>query len=81
MKCRLDMWRGIHRDECSDRINQFINTIDHGALLSFPSGLRKTQSCTVSPKFSVGTNNLVWKIQLEDGVEWIARLLMPPMPV
>ncbi|KAL8627720.1 hypothetical protein Q9189_006587 [Teloschistes chrysophthalmus] len=34
----------------------------------------------MSREFSVGTSKLVRQIQFIDGVEWIARLRMPPMP-
>lgn len=67
-------------EEYSDRINQFIDKIDEGALVTFASGLRENRSCNISREFSVGSFHLVRKIQFDDGVEWIARLRMPPMP-
>ncbi|KAI1144937.1 hypothetical protein F4825DRAFT_458021 [Nemania diffusa] len=66
--------------EYTERINQFIDKINEKALISYASLLRGNQLCTVSPQFSVGSFNLVRKIQFEDGVEWIVRLRMPPIP-
>ncbi|GAB1311967.1 hypothetical protein MFIFM68171_02177 [Madurella fahalii] len=65
--------------EYADRIDQFIDKINKNALLSYASLLRGNQPCTLSSEFSVGHFNLVRKIQFDDGVEWIARLRMPPM--
>ncbi|OAA56859.1 Protein kinase-like domain protein [Cordyceps fumosorosea ARSEF 2679] len=65
--------------EYAVRIKQFINKIDEKALLSYASSLRGEQPCTISPEFSVGSFNLVHKIQFNDGVEWVARLQMPPI--
>lgn len=65
--------------EYSVRINQFIDKINEKALLSYASLLRGGQPCTLSPEFSVGSFNLVRKIQFDDGVEWVVRLRMPPM--
>lgn len=75
-------WTGAeeYEDEYSERINQFIESINKEALVDFASSLRHNQPCTLSDKFSVGSFNLVRKIQFNDGVEWVARLRMPPMP-
>lgn len=69
-----------YEGEYTERINQFIDKINKNALLSYASSLRGNQPCTISPEFSVGSFNLVRKIQFDDGVEWIVRLRMPPMP-
>lgn len=57
----------------------FISHIDNKALLSYTSSLRDGQLCTLSPKFSVESFNFVRKVAFGDGVEWIARLRMPPI--
>jgi hypothetical protein len=49
-------------------------------MLAYASALRENRPCTISREFSVGSFNLVHKIQFDGGVEWIARLRMPPMP-
>lgn len=66
--------------EYSERINHFIDKVDQDALVAYVSALRGHRSCTISREFSVGSFNLVRKIQFDDGLEWIARLRMPPMP-
>ncbi|EGX92905.1 Protein kinase-like domain [Cordyceps militaris CM01] len=66
--------------EYTMRINRFIDTVNEKALLSHASLLRGEQPCTLSREFSVGHFNLVRKIQFDDGVEWVVRLRMPPMP-
>lgn len=66
--------------EYAERINQFMDKINKESLISYASSLRGNQPCSLSPKFSVGSFNLVRKIQFDDGVEWAARLRMPPMP-
>ena len=75
-------WTNVeeHEGEYADRINQFTAQINNKALLSYVSSLWDNQPCTISPEFSVGNFNLVRKIQFDDGVEWIIRLRMPPMP-
>ncbi|KAM3548685.1 hypothetical protein MY1884_009073 [Beauveria asiatica] len=65
--------------EYAVRINQFMDKINEKALLSYASLLRGGELCTLSPEFSVGSFNLVRKIQFDDGVEWVVRLRMPPM--
>lgn len=65
--------------EYAARINRFTNRIDEKALLSYASSLHGDRPCTLSPEFSVGSFNLVRKIQFDDGVEWIVRLRMPPI--
>ncbi|KAI1772352.1 hypothetical protein F4818DRAFT_453963 [Hypoxylon cercidicola] len=60
------------------RIRQFNAAVNLEALQAFASELR-SQPCIVSPGFSVGQHNLVRKITFRDGVNWIARLKMPPM--
>ncbi|KAK3377280.1 hypothetical protein B0T24DRAFT_620845 [Lasiosphaeria ovina] len=65
--------------EYADRINQFTGQVSEKALLSYASSLRGNQPCTISSEFSVGNFNLVRKIRFDDGVEWIARLRMPPI--
>ena len=67
-------------DEYADRINRFNDKINKKALVSYASSLRGNQPCTISSEFSVGSFNLVRKIQFDDGVEWIVRFRMPPMP-
>ena len=69
-----------YKDEYSSRIHQFSKHINKEALVDFASSLRDHQPCTLSDKFSVGNFNLVLKIEFADGVEWVARLRMPPMP-
>ena len=75
-------WRGgdEYEDEYSERIDQFIDSISKEALVDFASSLRDNRPCMLSEEFSVGNFNLVRKIQFNDGVEWIARLRMPPAP-
>lgn len=76
-------WKGVgdYGEEYAERIHKFIDKIDNKALESYASSLRGNQPCKISAEFSVGNFHLVRKIQFHDGVEWIVRLLMPPMPV
>ncbi|KAK9438138.1 Protein kinase-like protein [Metarhizium brunneum] len=76
-------WKGVgdYGEEYAERIHKFIDKIDNKALESYASSLRGNQPCKISTEFSVGNFNLVRKIQFHDGVEWIVRLLMPPLPV
>jgi len=75
-------WTGGRKygGEYSERIGQFIDKVNQEALLAYASMLRGNRPCTISHEFSVGNFNLVRKIQFDDGVEWIARLRMPPTP-
>lgn len=75
-------WTGgeEYAGEYSERINQFTDQINQKALLGYASALRGNRPCTISREFSVGNFNLVRKTQFDDGVQWIARLRMPPMP-
>ncbi|KAK5998752.1 hypothetical protein PT974_01134 [Cladobotryum mycophilum] len=79
---RSDAWIGLERyeDEYVDRIIQFNKQINLDALKSYVSMLRENRPCQISAKFSVGVFNLVRKITFDDGVQWIARLRMPPIP-
>jgi hypothetical protein len=69
-----------YKDEYSERINQISDLINKEGLVDFASSLRDNQPCTLSDKLSVGNFNFVLKIEFTDGVEWVARLRMPPMP-
>jgi hypothetical protein len=76
-------WTGgrEYEDEYAERIHRFIEQINEQAVLDYVSALRKDQEqCTISPEFSVGNFNLVRKVKFDDGVEWIVRFRMPPMP-
>lgn len=75
-------WTGgqEYQDEYSERITQFSDRINKEALVDFASSLRDNQPFTLSDIFSVGNFNFVLKIEFDDGVEWVARLRMPPMP-
>ncbi|KAL2129949.1 hypothetical protein VTI74DRAFT_7073 [Chaetomium olivicolor] len=66
-------------DEYSERISQFVDSIDLDALPSYAVGLRNHRPCFLSREFSAGSSNLR-KIEFDDVVAWIARLWMPPMP-
>lgn len=74
-------WTGgeEYEGEYADRIDQFMGRINETALLSYASSLRGNQPCTISSEFSVGSFNLVRKVQFDDGIEWIVRLRMPSM--
>ncbi|KAI5861327.1 kinase-like domain-containing protein [Durotheca rogersii] len=76
-----DAWTGgkEYEGEHAERICQFRDIVNQEALKAYTSKLRQNQPCTLSPEFSVGQDNLVRKIRFDDGVEWIARLRMPPM--
>ena len=75
-----DAWIGADRynNAYTKRIVDFMNALNEQALQAYASRLRDHRPCTLSDKFSVGTTNLVRKLQFNDGVEWIARLRMPP---
>ena len=49
------------------------------ALLAHASSIRNGIKCSLHEKVNVGTFNLVTKIIFEDGLEWIARLKLPPI--
>ncbi|KAJ8131444.1 hypothetical protein O1611_g2185 [Lasiodiplodia mahajangana] len=74
-------WIGAepYNHEHTEHIHRFLRTIKEYALRAYASSLRCNQPCKISSEFSVGTCNLVRKIQFDDGEEWIARLRMPPM--
>ena len=75
-------WTGgaEYEEEYAMRIKKFIDTLSQQTLMSYVSALRDNRPCALSPEFSVGNFNLVRKIQFDDGVEWITRLRMPPLP-
>ncbi|SPQ21223.1 9af30532-7a5b-49fa-85a3-9d7538ffefe9 [Thermothielavioides terrestris] len=66
--------------EYKERIDKFVANINHDALLAYASGLRGGRPCALSQEFSVGSFNLVRKIEFDDGLAWIARLRMPALP-
>lgn len=76
-------WTGgrEYQGEYAERIRHFLAQIDEQAVLDYASALRDNQtSCNISSEFSVGNFHLVRKITFNDGLEWIVRLRMPPMP-
>ncbi|KAJ6784278.1 hypothetical protein PWT90_10466 [Aphanocladium album] len=68
-----------HRDEYAVRIVQFLKYTRKQRLCEYASSLRDGMPCTVAAKFSVGRFNMVRKLRFEDGVEWVARMRMPPI--
>lgn len=66
-------------DEYADRIKDFWTSLNREALRLRASQCRNGQPCTVSSEFSVGQYNLVCKLRFDDGIEWVARLRMPPL--
>lgn len=67
-------------DEYLQRIQQCNESINSDALLSYASSLRNIRPCALSRGLSVGRFNLVRKIKFDDGVQWVARLQLPPLP-
>ncbi|WEW61183.1 hypothetical protein PRK78_006673 [Emydomyces testavorans] len=76
-----DAWTGgeEYQEEYALRIKHFQQAFVSSALLAKASSLRHNIRCNLSDKFSVGNFNYVKKVIFEDGVEWIARLRMPPI--
>lgn len=72
-------WTGgaEYHGEYADRIDQFVKAVDDNALKKYASGLRENRPCVLSREFSVGNDNLVRKIEFDDGIKWVARLRMP----
>ncbi|OAA57010.1 Protein kinase-like domain protein [Niveomyces insectorum RCEF 264] len=66
-------------DETAEAIDKFQKTINEEALRVHASKLRGNRPCSISHEFSVGNFNLVRKVKFDDGVQWIARLRMPPV--
>lgn len=75
-----DAWRGAEllEDGVSlavvERVQRCINNTEWNNLLAECSELREGISCTISQKFSFGTQNLVRLVTFEDDVKWVARV-------
>lgn len=76
-----ETWTGgeEYGDEYSTRIQHFQTSFSSSALLAHASSVRGGVGCRLTDKFTVGSFHFVKKIVFDDGVEWIARLRMPPI--
>jgi hypothetical protein len=76
-------WRGADEiEEGSDlraRATAFVRNIDWDALASLATQTRATE-CVLSPGYSLGHFNTVRRLTFTDGVNWVARLRLPPLP-
>ncbi|ATY63939.1 hypothetical protein CCM_04382 [Cordyceps militaris CM01] len=74
-------WTGAkeYTDEYAERIVQFLKYTREDALCEYASNLRQGIYCDMSAEFTVGRHHMVRKLRFEDGVEWVARLRMPPI--
>ncbi len=74
-----DAWRGAEllddvQSDVDERVRRCLNDTQWDSLLATCSELREGTSCTISQKFSFGTQNLVRLVEFEDDVKWVARV-------
>jgi hypothetical protein len=76
-------WRGADEiEEDSDlraRATAFVTNINWDALVSVATRMRATE-CVLSPEYSLGHFNMVRRLTFTDGIDWVARLRLPPLP-
>ena len=77
-----DNWRGVEiledyeESPRGDRMRRCIKDTRWDNLAARCSELRQGVRCTISEKFSYGTQNLVKLVRFEDGVKWVARVAL-----
>ena len=77
-----DAWTGGEIyvvEEFVARIQYFKTAFNEAALLAHASSIRNGIKCRLHDKFAVGNFNFVKKIAFDDGVDWVARLRLPPI--
>src|ERR1700721_528129 len=70
-------WSGISQLMRSETpmakgLEDMLTQVDLQGLRSIASGLREGRNCTVSEKYTCGAYNLVFEIEFDDGISWIA---------
>ena len=77
-KIGSDGWRdSTHLDkesELEESVQRCLAHTNWSRLAALCSELRDRKGCTLSEKFSIGTENLVKLVEFEDGVKWVARV-------
>ncbi|TQV97811.1 hypothetical protein V2A60_006466 [Cordyceps javanica] len=68
-----------YTDEYAERIVQFLRYTREDALCEYASSLRGGVACVVAADFAAGSHHMVRKLCFEDGVEWVARMRLPPI--
>ena len=76
-----DKWHGMEflEDEnpyVCEKLRRCINDTRWDSLVARCSELRQGIGCTISDKFSYGTQNMVKLVQFEDGAQWVARVAL-----
>lgn len=76
-----DKWRGLElldtmQSFFDERVRRCIDSTRWDNLLTICSNLREGVSCSISEKFTFGTQNLVKLVQFEDDVKWVARVAL-----
>src|SRR5436305_4229130 len=66
-----DTWP-VEHPEYSPEIHQLASSIKYLALRNKCTHLRHGTRCIISPKYYVGTNNLVREVVFQDSIVWIA---------
>ena len=66
-------------DEFDQRATRFLASINWSLITSRCSELHDHVPCQLKEGFSIGHSNMVRHLVFEDGVNWVARLAMPPL--
>ena len=64
--------------ELHERATSFYKNVKWDGMTSHASKLRNGIICEFTDRFSVGYFNMVRRIVFGDGINWVARLRMPP---
>ncbi|KAI1454172.1 kinase-like domain-containing protein [Annulohypoxylon moriforme] len=77
-----DLWIGADAynpdDEYNTATKNFFNSVKWDVLASVASRLRNGLQCSYIDKYSIGTFNLVRRLDFDDGISWVARVRLPP---
>lgn len=63
--------------ERQKEILKFNESFKWDSVAELCSSLRDGIACEVSAKFNVGTNKIVKLVQFEDGIKWVAGIVLP----
>lgn len=81
---KSSLWDDAERyDEDSPfykRATTFLVSIDWEAVVQKSKYIRQSGRAKLSPKYSIGTNNLVRHISFDDAPDLVARFRMDPIP-
>ncbi|KAK1966174.1 hypothetical protein LY78DRAFT_703131 [Colletotrichum sublineola] len=76
---RWTYYDSLQEGPIRSRAELFLTSVDWTSLLMYAARRRNASSCQLLCDIGLGYNHMIRIIRFDDGVQWVARLRMPPI--